>query len=97
MTSIHHDLDLISQVDGWGTMTWHHRALPLGALHRAPRRRLLTAARDRCARLVGLAAAWHERARQRRALQQLSAHMLRDIGIDREAAIAEAYKPFWRP
>jgi uncharacterized protein YjiS (DUF1127 family) len=97
MTSIHHDLDLISQVDGWGTMTWHHRALPLGDLHRAPRRRLLAPWRRRFARLVVLAATWHERVRQRRALQHLSDHMLRDIGLDRLTAEAEARKPFWRP
>jgi uncharacterized protein YjiS (DUF1127 family) len=46
------------------------------------------------ARLVGL---WHERARQRRALAQLSDAQLRDIGISRSAARQEASQPFWRP
>jgi uncharacterized protein YjiS (DUF1127 family) len=48
------------------------------------------------ARMVATASAWHERARQRRALMQLSDHMLRDIGITRAEAIGEAGKPFWR-
>ena len=97
MTSIHHDLDLISQVDGWGTMTWHHRALPLGDLHHAPRRSLLAAGRHRFERFVSLAQSWHERARQRRALLRFDDHLLRDIGLDRVSAEAEARKPFWRP
>jgi uncharacterized protein YjiS (DUF1127 family) len=39
---------------------------------------------------------WRERARQRRALQEMSDHMLRDIGISRAEASGEAAKPFWR-
>jgi uncharacterized protein YjiS (DUF1127 family) len=39
---------------------------------------------------------WHQRARQRRALMAMSDHMLRDIGIGRAEALAEATKPFWR-
>ncbi len=38
---------------------------------------------------------WHERARQRRQLARLDAHQLRDIGISREQALAEARRPFW--
>jgi uncharacterized protein YjiS (DUF1127 family) len=97
MTSIHHDLDLISQVDGWSTMTWRHQTPALVEVHRAPRRSLLAAGRHRFERFVSLAQSWHERARQRRALRHLSAHMLRDIGLDRVSAEAEARKPFWRP
>jgi uncharacterized protein YjiS (DUF1127 family) len=48
------------------------------------------------ARLVGLVGLWHERARQRRALAQLSDAQLRDIGISRSAARQEASQPFWR-
>ena len=48
------------------------------------------------ARIAEAALAWHERARQRRALLQLSDHMLRDIGIARAEAVGEADKPFWR-
>lgn len=39
---------------------------------------------------------WRERARQRRALAQLDDRLLRDIGIDRTAAMEEVDKPFWR-
>ena len=40
---------------------------------------------------------WHERARQRRHLQGLSDHMLRDIGLTRADVHAECSKPFWCP
>jgi uncharacterized protein YjiS (DUF1127 family) len=40
---------------------------------------------------------WHERARQRRALLQLSDDMLGDIGISRAQALAEAHKVWWLP
>ena len=40
--------------------------------------------------------AWHERARQRRALRHLSDDMLADIGISRAQALAEAEKYCWR-
>ena len=40
--------------------------------------------------------AWHHRARQRRVLMELSDHLLRDIGISRADALAEATRPFWR-
>jgi uncharacterized protein YjiS (DUF1127 family) len=39
---------------------------------------------------------WHERARQRRALECLSDHMLRDIGLTRADVLAEATKRFWQ-
>lgn len=37
-----------------------------------------------------------ETRRTRLALAHLDAHLLRDIGISREAARAEAQRPFWR-
>jgi uncharacterized protein YjiS (DUF1127 family) len=40
--------------------------------------------------------AWFERARQRRQLQQLGDHMLKDIGLSRADVEAEISKPFWR-
>jgi uncharacterized protein YjiS (DUF1127 family) len=40
--------------------------------------------------------AWFERARQRRQLQQLGDHMLKDIGLSRADVEAEVSKPFWR-
>ncbi|MBE9557166.1 MAG: DUF1127 domain-containing protein [Proteobacteria bacterium] len=39
---------------------------------------------------------WYERSRQRRRLAQMDDRLLRDIGIDRIAAMEEAAKPFWR-
>jgi uncharacterized protein YjiS (DUF1127 family) len=39
---------------------------------------------------------WQERARGRRQLLLLDEHVLRDIGITRLQAEAEANKPFWR-
>jgi uncharacterized protein YjiS (DUF1127 family) len=43
-----------------------------------------------------LALAWLERTRQRRHLQQLSDHMLKDIGLNRADVEVEVAKPFWR-
>jgi uncharacterized protein YjiS (DUF1127 family) len=40
---------------------------------------------------------WQERARQRRQLEGLSDHMLRDIGLTRADVMAEATKRFWQP
>jgi uncharacterized protein YjiS (DUF1127 family) len=42
------------------------------------------------------AQAWLERARQRRQLQQLGDHMLKDIGLSRADVEAETSKPFWQ-
>ena len=38
----------------------------------------------------------HERSRQRHQLARLSSEQLRDMGISREAALAESVKPFWK-
>ena len=46
-------------------------------------------------RVVATVAVWRERARQRRHLAEMSAQMLRDIGVSVSAARAEAGKPFW--
>lgn len=43
-----------------------------------------------------LAARWSHRARSRRALMDLDSRLLLDIGLEREAALKEAEKPFWR-
>lgn len=37
-----------------------------------------------------------ERRRQRRVLEMLDDHLLRDIGVSREQALAEARRPPWR-
>lgn len=39
--------------------------------------------------------AWRELTRQRQALSRLSPEHLRDIGLDGDAALAEADRPFW--
>jgi uncharacterized protein YjiS (DUF1127 family) len=39
---------------------------------------------------------WQQRARGRRELRTFDDHLLRDIGITRLQAAAEADKPFWR-
>jgi uncharacterized protein YjiS (DUF1127 family) len=48
-------------------------------------------------RLVTVLLTWQQRAYDRRQLQSLSDHMLRDIGLTRADVFAEASKPFWRP
>jgi uncharacterized protein YjiS (DUF1127 family) len=50
-----------------------------------------------CHRAAEIWLAWSDRSRQRRQLAQLSDHMLRDIGLNRADAWAEADKPFWLP
>ncbi len=47
-------------------------------------------------RLAGLVAIWERRARERRALGEMSEHMLKDLGISRVDARREAEKAFWR-
>lgn len=43
----------------------------------------------------GLLELWWERRALRCKLAELDDHLLRDIGVTREDAIAEARKPFW--
>jgi uncharacterized protein YjiS (DUF1127 family) len=57
---------------------------------------LRSTAKGGLAWVVAALLAWHDRARQRRALLELSDHVLRDIGISRAEAQGEAAKPFWR-
>ena len=47
-------------------------------------------------RLVDALEDWLERSRQRRALREVSDHLLKDIGISRSDAHREGAKPFWR-
>ncbi|HLI13593.1 MAG TPA: DUF1127 domain-containing protein [Alphaproteobacteria bacterium] len=42
-------------------------------------------------------ALWQRRIEQRRILAGLNDHLLKDMGITRRAAVAEARKPFWLP
>ncbi len=39
---------------------------------------------------------WQERDRQRRALAQLDARMLKDVGLSRAEVAMELRKPFWQ-
>lgn len=39
---------------------------------------------------------WHQRVRDRQALDQLDAHMLYDIGLSRADVEHEVSKPFWQ-
>ena len=55
-----------------------------------------SAVRRRVIQIAEAFLAWHDRARQRRALMELGDHMLRDIGISRADACREAARPFWR-
>jgi uncharacterized protein YjiS (DUF1127 family) len=47
-------------------------------------------------RLLNALRLWQQRARGRQQLREFDDHMLRDIGITRLQAEAEATKPFWR-
>lgn len=42
-----------------------------------------------------LLATWYQRHRQRHQLRELDDHLLADVGLSREQAVAEARKPFW--
>lgn len=43
-----------------------------------------------------LVRSWRLRAKARRDLSRLDAHMLRDIGLDARSAESEAARPFWQ-
>lgn len=45
--------------------------------------------------LIHALALWFGRARQRRDLSELDAHLLKDIGVTPGQAAREAAKPFW--
>ena len=62
----------------------------------ALREELWSAPDGRVAAVVEHLLAWHDRARQRRALLGLSDDMLVDVGISRTEAVKEAGKAFWR-
>ena len=44
---------------------------------------------------IGILLGWNELARQRYQLAALDDHVLRDIGVERDAAQREAARPFW--
>jgi uncharacterized protein YjiS (DUF1127 family) len=70
------------------------RVVRTGRAHRiAPMTRLITG-------VSATISQWIARFRQRRALREIvelnDRHLLRDIGVTRDAALREAEKPFWR-
>ncbi len=85
---------------GFGSLFASVASLTL-AVQGAPGRRYQAGAarpqpRGWLAQAVGLLLTWSERVRERRHLLQFDDHLLRDIGISRAEALAEAEKPFWR-
>ncbi|QQP90227.1 DUF1127 domain-containing protein [Skermanella sp. TT6] len=66
------------------TQTRHAPALPV-ALPAMP-----------LASLVELPALWRRRALTRRDLARMDRHLLSDIGLTEQQALAEVSKPFWR-
>lgn len=60
-------------------------------------RRMAASLSLRWINLLEIRRAWAARWRQRRALEDLDNHLLRDIGVTRGEADQEARLPFWRP
>ena len=56
---------------------------------------LLAHAANGVLRMIGVLRDWNERARQRHQLAALGDHLLRDIGIDRDAERRESSRHFW--
>jgi uncharacterized protein YjiS (DUF1127 family) len=50
---------------------------------------------DLATRLLATLALWAARGRERRCLEVLNDHLLADIGVTRDAALAEAQRPPW--
>jgi uncharacterized protein YjiS (DUF1127 family) len=49
------------------------------------------------ARLCDIILMWLQRARERRQLDELGEHLLKDVGVSRADVEREVRKPFWRP
>lgn len=75
-------------IDEGASSSWWYAALPELRLRSAVRRGLAGLGR----RLL----AWHDRARERRELMELTDDQLRDLGIARAEARRQAGRPFWR-
>jgi len=78
------------------TMRTYPATLAAPAASRAPAGSEPIRVRDVLAAVIEQVLVWHERVRQRRQLQSLSDHMLRDLGLGRADVEAESSKPFWR-
>ena len=70
-----------------------HQAPAYGATYHTTH--LPTFARDKLHVWATTVRVWFERSRQRRALAELDARMLRDIGVTSAQARREAATPFW--
>jgi uncharacterized protein YjiS (DUF1127 family) len=79
------------------TMRSHPATLAVPEASHAPAGSAPIRLRDVLAAVIEQVMVWHERAQQRRQLQSLSDHMLRDLGLGRADVAAETSKPFWRP
>jgi uncharacterized protein YjiS (DUF1127 family) len=99
MTRTHRNLDALTRWFSAPTTlaaAGYRTSAPLSFVGLRPLVSLGSRMRRAPARVAAACAAWHERARQRSALMELSDYMLCDIGVSRAAAIDEAEKPFWR-
>jgi uncharacterized protein YjiS (DUF1127 family) len=64
-----------------GTLTQFHPSTPMNGLFK---------------HAVATLRVWHRRVRERRALANLSAYDLHDIGLSQSDVFGELAKPFWR-
>lgn len=71
-------------------------SIGLGRRIRLGQRPLLPSPLQALYHLLDLLATWERRARERRKLAEMSDHMLRDLGISRNAALRESRKSIWR-
>ena len=76
----------------FGAVRAEARERPVGIAGAAPERPVRP-----LGRALDLLLTWIERYRQRRFLQAMSDHMLRDIGLSRAEIDGEVSKRFWRP
>lgn len=60
------------------------------------RKQALPAVAHLAVRFAVVVTQWDTRWRTRRALKQLDAHLLKDIGLTPEQAATEAAQPFWK-
>jgi uncharacterized protein YjiS (DUF1127 family) len=77
--------------------TMLHRTIAFPEFRRPPAlARALRLAGFTATGLVNILLQWHERARQRYDLAELSDHVLKDLGLSRADVEGEVRKPFWR-
>ena len=99
MTSKHRDLDdLTRRCSAPATLAaaGHGPSATLSGVGLRPHVGRTSSMGRALARAAATLLLWHERARQRCALLELSDYRLCDIGVSRVEAIGEAGKPFWR-